>query len=232
MNTTVLKALLWKDYRQNRMLFVTGLAMLVVVPMIVCLLLHLVNSAEGVRTFRGNHMFGVAVVSLIPVSCLIVAMLGGTIIAADRADRSAAFLAFLPPSRSMVVLSKVLCALSAICLLVIINYTSWASALLLFHANGHDILVGSLPVVATGLLLFGTAWFAGSLTGSPAIATGIGIGFVVVLFAVLFFINNNPGTHLGNDQDVWYIYCVIAAVVGLACFIAGCLHSLYRKTEV
>ena len=55
----------------------------------------------------------------------------------------------------------------------------------------------------------------------------IGIAFVVLLYAVLSYLaNNKPGS---THQQ---LYSAIAAVIGLACFITGCLHSLYRKTEV
>jgi ABC-type transport system involved in multi-copper enzyme maturation permease subunit len=244
MNTTVLKALLWKDYRQNRMLFVAGLIMLMITPPTVWMLAYLVTGTERLSNF--NYMLTIAVNSDIPISAVIVAMLGGTIIAADRADRSAAFLAFLPPSRGMVVLSKALCAFSAAFLLFfIIVVTGICSFLLDVRAINvtsipqevwKGLLLGISYLGSIGLLMFGTAWLAGSLSGSPAIASGVGIGCPVVLGVVILNLSlnviNKAGSHTDMEIHMRDLYCVIAIVVGLACFIAGCLHSLYRKTEV
>jgi uncharacterized membrane protein YfcA len=98
----------------------------------------------------------------------------------------------------------------------------------------NDFLPGIFVMGAIALLLFGTAWLAGSLLGSPAIASIVGIASVVALYAALAFISvSNLEMRWGNTQHQVEEKCfVVSCVVGLACFIAGCVHSLYRKTEV
>ncbi len=231
--TTTFKALLWKDYRQNRLLLVASLIMLVASIPFVWLIAWL-NDAS----FEHEMMLAMAIYGVMPTSILVVAMLGGTIIAADRADRSAIFLAYLPPTRKTVLLSKALCAGSTTLVILIINLALLASLFLLIWTSRpwsgpfqwQNLLQMNLVMVATALLIFGTAWFAGSLLGSPAIASCIGVGIFMVLGSAIFLVNARPGVPYIIQQNIPELYAAIAGLFGLTFFIAGCLHSLYRKS--
>src|SRR5437660_12005022 len=101
-----MKGLLWKDYRLNR-----GLLLLGVVAVTGVYLAGL--SAEVSHTWPempasnawadAIYSYGHMALSVMP---FLAALLGGNAIACERADRSAHFLAYLPPTKTQILASK------------------------------------------------------------------------------------------------------------------------------
>jgi hypothetical protein len=187
----MLKALVWKDVRINRAPLLIG-AFLLVAPYIVVSVVvtniplwqeATAASAWAVLLATGCHF------SLMCAQPAL-AMLGGNVIAVERGDRSAEFLAYLPPSRTMVLLSKAL-VLAAAFLLV------WGPNLLL-NATAHWLssdseatreltkhMVAFPHLAAVGLLATGAGWCASANIQSSGPAVALGMGAPVVLVGVL-----------------------------------------------
>ncbi len=85
-----MKSLLWREYRRNRLLMLSG-AVLVALPYLIA--------------FAVNDFYVMANWSL-GLSNMMAALLGGNAIAGETADRSAEFLAYLPVSRLQRFFSK------------------------------------------------------------------------------------------------------------------------------
>ena len=108
-----MKALLWKDYRLNRgvlLLGVVGMAGVYVVGLVVEVgytwpaLPAAETWAGAICSYGHLALGGVSYVA---------AMLGGNAIACERSDRSAHFLAYLPPTKAQILASKFLVAAGA-----------------------------------------------------------------------------------------------------------------------
>ena len=97
-----MKWLLWREYRLNRLLLMTG-ATLLLLPYAIALFDlgwdAWWGSSQSPRAENAARRFEVAAFFSIVISQLTLALLGGNAIAGERADRSAEFLAYLPVSR-------------------------------------------------------------------------------------------------------------------------------------
>ncbi|MBN2561194.1 MAG: ABC transporter permease [Phycisphaerae bacterium] len=228
-----MRALLWKDCRVNLFVLVFGAAML--------LLPFLAGLTHGIY---GQWRYGAApwwqydvwmVLSLASLGCSLftMALLGGNAVASERADRSAEFLAYLPPSRRAIIASKVILAVGACLLVWIINLAIiYGLGPLLPDAEGEasrlpgDRFTDAVPYLAsTAVILFGVAWFCSSFLASPAIATGIGIFAPVLVAGALQAIEYffHPAFF---EFGRWYnTACVVLGILGFA---AGTGYYLRR----
>src|SRR5581483_10987631 len=110
----MLKALMWKDLRINRLpLWIGGIVLVAPYLLVGIAVMQMplwqeatVASAWAVLLTTGCHF---SVMCSQPT----LAMLSGNSIAVERGDRSAEFLSYLPPSRAMVLLSKAMVLLAA-----------------------------------------------------------------------------------------------------------------------
>jgi hypothetical protein len=164
----------------------------------------------------------------VALSQLTLVLLGGNAVAAERADRSAEFLVYLPPSRGMILGSK---ALLATCAALVI----WGFNLLIAEGVAPALsselldvweLPSRWPMLAGGLLLFGVAWLGSTMLDSPTFATCLGIvsPFVVAgLLAVSALVLAWPVQ--GNFKDC---YCATCLLGGPVCFGAGTCYYLRR----
>ena len=105
-----MKWLIWKDYRLNRLIFITALAFLVGPHLLAAILIWYGAEPPNARGlfFAGSTLYSLAFLQLA------FALLGGNSIAGERMDRSAEFLAYLPVSRGRILASKLLVALVAV----------------------------------------------------------------------------------------------------------------------
>ncbi len=220
-----MRALLWKDYRVNRLVLLAGLVLLVAPPAAVAVIngYGAMRYGEPVWPWMAALQVG-AILSLV-VSFITVAMLGGTAFACERADRSAEFLAYLPPTRGQIVASKMALAGGSVAAI-------WAVDLLLIYVVAplcgevhpqvaeelRDLRERLLPAVAgTSVCLFGAAWFGSSFLPSHGVATGLAFGAPVLLFGVLqaiaFAFNAN------DLAESWFT--AVGCATGVAGFAAG-----------
>src|SRR4051812_45278204 len=109
--------LLWKEYRLNRGLLILGAAALAGV--------HVVGAAIEIShtwpALPGGQTWADALASYGHLAmCLtpyLAAVLGGNAIACERAERSAHFLAYLPPTKAQILTSKLTVGVAATAML-------------------------------------------------------------------------------------------------------------------
>jgi hypothetical protein len=223
-----MKVLLWKDCRVNRMVIILGTAMV---------LGPYVFGLGGEIYFRWRHDFAwwdyslASNVAYVSLALLVVtmAMLGGNAFAAERADRSAEFLAYLPPSRWTLVASKMIVALGA-------SLSGWALNLLTLFVvaprlPGVPQLMEDNPkeetvlIAALAALMFGVAWCFSSFVASPAIGTGC--GFFAPFLAAGVVQGLNYFFHPAGFSFVTW-YGRLSLTVGIVAFVAGTVVYVRR----
>lgn len=196
-----MKWLLWREYRLNRLILVSG-AVILLLPYLAVLgiwlwmLAYIHITAGRSLPFPEPHgimprlLFGAAAYSL-ALSQLTLALLGGNAMAGERADRSAEFMAYLPVSRSKRVAAKLILAG---CAAVAIWGFSFAMASLILGASSdlrtrafdrHAIeaaVVFATYAAITGATFFGVGWLISSFQSSPTFAAcgGLITPFLVV----------------------------------------------------
>jgi ABC-type transport system involved in multi-copper enzyme maturation permease subunit len=223
-----MKALFWKDCRLNLLILVLGTGMLLG-PHLGGVLWEIYDHwpVFPSATTWARLLFLTSYASL-ALSQLTLVLLGGNAIAAERADRSAEFLAYLPPSRAQIVVSKILLALAT-------GLVVWAANLLLADVvvpvlSSEEPDVWGLPsrwrILAGSLFVFGAGWFGSSFLGSPTFATSLGIvaPFLLALVLVvctLLFAWPAHGT-LGD------VHCNASLILGPVCFAVGTCYYLRR----
>ena len=224
-----MKALLWKDFRVN--FFVLGFGVVCLFfPLLVFSGINVYSQARyGTLLFHWPVMlvdvgsFGLA------VQLLTFAMLGGCAVAAERADRSAEFLAYLPPSRATIIASKALLAVSAALFIWLVDVAVAYYLAPLAGAVPEEIIDFRdtiVPVLtATAVLLFGAAWCVSTFAPSHVMATGVGIAAPITvlctLWAVEYFFNLRA-----FDLNGWYKS--ICPTLGIVAFAAGTGYYLRR----
>ena len=229
---STMKWLLWKDYRQNRLIVIMAL-FIVVVPHLIAVIVtcyakyyyHNYNSsADFTKT-----LFISAIYSLF-LSSIVFAFMGGNAIACERSDRSAEFLAYLPISRGKILTSKFLVALLIGAFIWIINLSIMGISWLSFPESFQQPNTPPFGVITGGFLIAGLtffciAWLFSSFMQSPAISAGSGLFTPLVLayafgFIVQFFVV------VENISIFWPMGLAIA--LSLASFVGGTWYYLLR----
>ena len=223
-----MRALLWKDYRVNRGVLVMGVALL---------LGPYVAVAAGTAyeywpvvppAAQCAALLVVASVFSLGLSQLTLVTLAGNAIAAERADRSAEFLAYLPPSRLRILASKALLALLAAAVIWAVNLIVAdivAPAVGTPRGNLVDGLADRSILAASSVMLFGAAWLGSAFLTSPAIATSLGLGATLAvpfLVAATFALLGWP------REDLQHWYELTCLVLGGLCFACGSAYYLRR----
>jgi len=228
-----MKALLWKDWCVNQFVLIVG-TVLLFLPYLIFLILVIYSLRQGsavhvnmIWEYGTMKIFGNISLTL---SLLTIAMLGGNAMAAERADRSAEFLLYLPPSRRSLITSKIILAVGAslviwivnlLILLVVAPRLPGAPPLVdgaLWQAPGD----GMLFLGVTAVLFFGVAWLASSFMASPAIATSCGLLAPAVVGGILGSI------HYLHRFPFPKWYNSLGLTVGILGFIAGTVVYLRR----
>jgi ABC-type transport system involved in multi-copper enzyme maturation permease subunit len=211
-----MKALLWKDFWCNRMIILFALVV-VAIP-------YLIGFAGGffddiwwtVDFFRGS-----ALVSML-LSMIVIPMLAGNAIAGERLSRSAEFLVSLPPSRSLIIASKIILALG-------VSLAIWLTNFLLIYTLGlilGETTEGMTPIVATFVLMFGAAWLSSSFSPSPAVATAFGIIAPILIGSIIY----GAYTLLPVKLTWTFVesYNLLSYSGGVLGFVAGTVYFLRR----
>ncbi len=223
-----MKALFWKDCRLNLLVLVLGTGLLLG-PYLGGALWQVYDLWPVLpgTTAWARLLFSMSYFSL-GISQLTLVLVGGNAIAGERADRSAEFLAYLPPSRTLILSSKALVALLA-------GLVIWGVNLLLAEVVAPALTIEPLnvwdipsrwPVLAGGLLLFGVGWLGSSFLESPTFATSLGIvsPFIVAAgLAVSALVFTWPA-----HGEFRYWYCASCLILGPLCFGVGSCYYLRR----
>jgi ABC-type transport system involved in multi-copper enzyme maturation permease subunit len=222
-----MRALLWKDYRINRGVVLLGAALLLGPYAAVIF--------WGVRTHwpslpsaaEWSGLLATASLLSLVLSQLTLVTLAGNVIASERNDRSAEFLAYLPPSRLQILMSKFTLVLAAAGVVWGVNLAAaelLAPALGGARGNPTDALADRSMVAAVAVTLIGAGWLGSALLESPAMAAclGIGVAFAVPLLVMAGLNLFAPGGDLKQG-------CLIACpALGVLCFAWGSAYYLRR----
>ena len=221
----MMRALLWKDYRVNFWLLTLAIAFLMGPPLCAAALnLHGQLTIGSAPRPWADLLVLTAPFSL-AAQLLTIVMLGGNAFAAERADRSAEFLAYLPPSRWVNVASKAIFAVglglfvwgvSLTVIYVVAPQVGMVSADLL---EFRDVMVPTLA--SSSVLLFGVAWLGSAFLSSHTFATGLGIAGPLALLGALsgfqyFF---EPSAF-----ELGYWYRTLCWAAGRRCVCGRCWH--------
>ncbi len=232
-----MRMLLWKDYRLNRILFVVGVTLLVG-PYVVNLLGSWYSREVPPGSFHeppfwARFLLMSSIPSLI-FSELTIALLAGNAVACERADRSAEFLGYLPPSRARILASKALLVWLTALSIWGVNLLVVAMAPLIstagtreFHANlSFSLTAFFVTTVATGILFLGTGWLASCILDSPTFAAAIGLVAPLLLFCSFQISQLLFAWPEIQTMQSWYT--ASSFVLGLLCFALGSAYYLRR----
>lgn len=225
-----MKALMWKDYRLNRSYLIAGMAILLF-PYAFAAYKSFVPDPKGTDIGAAVHLERGGNLALI-AGMLVVALLGANAFAYERTERSAEFLAYLPPSRGAVLGSKLLVVSGAIAVSWLLN----ARVLVGLFYNGQSGesasspgSQGAIPMIpmnylaVTYVVIFGAAWCGSALvTSTAALLIGLLAPWFVMLVTFGLF---NPER---NEGMFWQGYWWLAVVLGALMFGAGSIVFLKR----
>jgi ABC-type transport system involved in multi-copper enzyme maturation permease subunit len=168
----------------------------------------------------------VALMSLY-LSAITIPLLGGYAFAAERADRSAEFLAYLPPSRPAIVTSKLVLAAGVSLVLILIHWTIFLLISLPFRdAPVSRSLSNQLIIVLCAeILMFGVAWLFSTFATGPALAAGCGILAPLLAPFVIHAIHTYLELPRESLKEHFIIVCLVG---GVTAFVCGTAYYLRR----
>ncbi len=237
-----MKSLLWKDYRQNRRVYI-AVGVFLLMPYVIAIVVAAVEAwrAETLPPHVGAHWadFGLAAgawsLGLLVLAC---AFIGGNIIACERADRSAEFAAYLPIARGPAVTSKIVVSIGVCLSAVLINLVIMlviamvgkllADVVLRSGVEFQSDVLDAIGIgVATATMVFGVSWLFSSLLSSPGLAAASGIAAIPIVLGTLMFITN-----FGGDENLGVVlermYFPLCVLLGVGCFVGGVVCYLRR----
>ncbi len=199
--------LVWKDYRVNRLVFITALVLLVF-PYLFAAVLLWRGIAREPDVFLGASLYALGLLQLT------LAFMGGNAIAGERADRSAEFFASLPVPRARALASKLLVTLGLVILIWLPNlavmavFASIPGIMPVGLLDGRVIdfawrVLGTIAI--TGLTFFCVAWLLSSVLESATFS--VCAGLIVPLLVILGIVWTAHLLELRVDDDavgLWY----------------------------
>jgi ABC-type transport system involved in multi-copper enzyme maturation permease subunit len=223
-----MKALLWKDFRVTLPIMIAAVFIWIVAHAI---------AAVSMTFFAAHHnrldaqswvemVFGVSTATLV-FSQLLIGALGANAMATERGDRSAEFLFYLPLTRRQMLASKLFVA-------VVVALAIWLWHLLvleivcpaLLHFVPSERLPSYAVVVASGLSLFGAAWFASSFMRSTAYSLLASLALFAAIGAVFFNTVQVWDWPSPQTREVWFVG--IHLTLGLVGYCAGTWYFTRR----
>jgi ABC-type transport system involved in multi-copper enzyme maturation permease subunit len=221
----MMRQLLWKDYRLNRMaLALIAGVMAVIYGLGVMTQLHATWPVMPEAQDWGAMLVTHGTVALY-VTILFAALLGGNAIACERADRSAHFLASLPATKAQIVASKLIVAACATAitwawiLLSVFVLAAWLTSAPAQFLGG----VTARGAASLCVLTFGVGWLASAILESaifPVIAgisAPIVVGFAMLLICDMLGIPRSEMSRYAEGACLWT--GLIAIVIGTWSFV-------------
>lgn len=224
-----MRKLLWKDYRLFRPLLLLSASIVVLVYGVGIA----AEMASSWPTFPSADNWAGMLVSygtvLLFLSFFKTGMLGGYAIAVERSERSAHFLASLPPTKVLILASKLIVVAVATGVLwgwMFLSIHILASKLSTQPFNGTHTLTMS-GAAATCVLTFGVGWCASACMEKPiipiilALCSPLAVSIALMLAAAMLGISNVRISDWSN---------VVCVVLGLVAWITGS-WSYHRRVE-
>jgi ABC-type transport system involved in multi-copper enzyme maturation permease subunit len=167
---------------------------------------------------------GVSVLMSVAVMSVIVSH----ILTAERMDRSAAFLAYVPFTRSESLIGKMTCSVVLTALFIGLDILLTMLMAQHYEEYHHDLLAFLTGIAAIGVLVFGGTWLAGSCVRNGAIATVIGVGMPFILWMSVVAWSAGRKT---SDEEMAQVFMMVAVVLGVVLFLAGLAVFMRRRPE-
>jgi ABC-type transport system involved in multi-copper enzyme maturation permease subunit len=221
----MLRALIWKDVLANRFpLFLA--ASLLVTSYGGAAIFHSLDASLTALSW-GRRLDEIVLAGSLfshGLAQLSLAVLSGNLIASERVNRSAEFLAYLPPSRGMVLSAKAAVLGGAAVVLLIIPISILGLAALLGGSHSGEGYQKVLSIVAyisaLGFCASGIGWLGSCCLQSNAVA---------ILFAILTpWIVAIAITTVSRGAEAMAILIAANLAIGLAGFLFGTRHYLNR----
>jgi ABC-type transport system involved in multi-copper enzyme maturation permease subunit len=223
-----MSGLLWKDYRLNRgllMLGGAGLASVYVIGLAVEISHTWPALLDSQAWADALCSYGHMALSGMP---FIAALLGGNVIACERADRSAHFLAYLPPTKARILASKFIVAACALAVFFGGNLVAIYVIAPLLNAERTNFLymLGTPSGALTGCALtFGIGWLGSACLEKPTFPVLTAIAFPFVIGYGLFTF----AAVSGISRFVVFEWAgTVSLCIGIAAFTLGTERYLRR----
>lgn len=211
-----MRALLWKDYRMNRALLIVCGAMLVAPYFIGAAYQYYDEMYDGMAVGKRGGAAAASALAAMAVSLLTISLLAASAFTQERTDRSAEFLAHLPPSKWNILLSKFALAFGVACVLWTVNAAMGlivAPKLGQFQPSLHE---AATDLLCTSVLVFGAGWAASTWMTSPVGAWGIAAAAPMVvggvMFASWYFFGTPAESEFQSAYRVLVLLCGMAAI--------------------
>jgi ABC-type transport system involved in multi-copper enzyme maturation permease subunit len=223
-----MKELLRKDYRLNRGLLLLGMIGLTGVY-VVGLVVEICYAWPAVPSSKvwADTLCSYGNMALSGIS-FIAALLGGNAIACERSDRSAHFLAYLPPTKLQILASKLIVAVSALAVFWAGNCLAiYAIAPLVSPKPTNFLYIYGTPSAALAgcVATFGIGWFGSACLEKPTFPVLVALTFPFVLGYGLFMFSAVSGI---SRFDVYEWAGTVSVVTGVAAFAAGTRYYWLR----
>ena len=224
--------LVWKEYRQNR-LVVFVMLFLLAVPYLIGLF---VLWKWGIAVQRWDIPQWKACLALasaysIGISQLAVALIGGNAIAGERLDRSAEFQAYMPLPRRKILSAKLLLVMAMVAVIWLPNAAIlWGTSDALMSKHRPEDYTfaseafGNIAIV--GLTFFCVGWLFSSMIRSPSIAVCAGLIAPLMVYLGIAYIAYLREIKLDPLLEFWFPRICLA--LSPICFVIGTWLYLRR----
>lgn len=225
-----MKALLWREYRQHRMI-IFACAGVVLMPYLLWLVAAvLLDPYEYAARTDWLHDLAASSVGALLLCAVSAAIIAGNLVAGERADRSSQFVGYLPINRASAMLVKLAVGMAVIAVLWLANYLVLriANAYLGTSDMGVREMVDAAGALLCALIMaLGVAWCLTTLLRSPALCAGGAILAALLLFVSLLIIGGriNPND-TGRILATWF--APLSTTIGLGSFLIGVAVYLRR----
>jgi ABC-type transport system involved in multi-copper enzyme maturation permease subunit len=212
--------LFWKEYRQNRVIVIALLVMLVVPHLFGLYAMWYEWRYCPWQKFLQEWRQILVVASLysLGISQAAIALIGGNAIAGERADRSAEFQAYLPLTRKKILAGKLLLVLAIAAAIwltnpLIIVWTTLPSA----NREIGDVDALMMNVAITGLVFFCMAWFFSAILRSPTFSVAAGLVAPVIVWSLIMYGNYLvQGDHWKPETELVLQTCYVCISLAVA----------------
>lgn len=234
----MMRMLLWKDWRLMRPLLIACGVLYLTPAIIFAIWAAFMSPGEDLSTAGdwAGMILGVLFFGLM-ISTLAMPMIGANLLAKERRERTAEFVATLPVGRGRIVLSKaimaVLVALTPSLFTLVAGLVGVGVMALVGPGQGgsgpgiNDVneMVSFAAALGGGACLsFGLAWFLSSALKSETVAAGLSL-LLTAIAASLYTLAASRNPHLGA-----MLFGTVAGLAGVAAFGAGTVIALRRGT--
>jgi ABC-type transport system involved in multi-copper enzyme maturation permease subunit len=222
--------LVGKDLRMSRWVLAISLGIWVL-PILLTTVHMVISGANYYYDRPIEHIMERSSEFCILLAFLVIPAIVGYILAAEGADRSAMFLAYMPFSRLEALVSKAISATAMTLLFLGLNIllTTIMLVWLQYRAglpNATQRILGNITSFSLlGVAVFGAAWTAAVCFRSVPIAMVVGLGLPLALYTyfVAYYMDSLHNTGWG--------YLEWSAMMGVVCFIVGVVVFMKRKPE-